>query len=146
MTIYVKDIRAVIADLSEKGVEFLAEPLTGQYTTAIAARAPDGLLIEFAQVWGSVRPVCTRSATSRTTGKLSSWPAVRAELSIAARPRCRPDPVGLGPLFESLSQIAQATVESTSLSLPGLIRHLHARYHRDSHRLESYLPRGCVPT
>lgn len=50
LTIYVKDIRAVIAELSEKGVEFLAEPLTGKHATAVAARAPDGLLIEFAQV------------------------------------------------------------------------------------------------
>ena len=47
---YVTDIRAVIADLSEKGVEFLAEPLTGKHATAVAAIAPDGLLIEFAQV------------------------------------------------------------------------------------------------
>ena len=50
LTIYVMDIRAVIADLSEKGVEFLAEPLTGKHATAVAARGPDGLLIEFAQV------------------------------------------------------------------------------------------------
>ena len=50
LTIYVKDIRAVIADLSEMGVQFLAEPLTGQHATAVAAKAPDGLLVEFAQV------------------------------------------------------------------------------------------------
>ena len=50
ITVYVEDIDSTIAELKEKGVEFLADPVRGQHAAAVAAIAPDGILVEFAQV------------------------------------------------------------------------------------------------
>ena len=50
LTLYVEDIDSTIEELKEKGVEFLADPVRGQHAAAVAAIAPDGILIEFAQV------------------------------------------------------------------------------------------------
>ena len=50
LTLYVEDINSTIEDLKQKGVEFLADPVRGQHAAAVAAIAPDGILIEFAQV------------------------------------------------------------------------------------------------
>ena len=50
LTVYVEDIDSTIKELKERGVEFLADPVRGQHAAAVAAIAPDGILIEFAQV------------------------------------------------------------------------------------------------
>ena len=50
ITVYVEDIDSTIEELKKKGVEFLADPVRGQHAAAVAAIAPDGILIEFAQV------------------------------------------------------------------------------------------------
>ena len=50
LTVYVEDIDSTIQDLKEKGVEFLADPVRGRHAAAVAAIAPDGILVEFAQV------------------------------------------------------------------------------------------------
>ena len=50
ITVYVEDIDSTIAELKKKGVEFLADPVRGQHAAAVAAIAPDGILVEFAQV------------------------------------------------------------------------------------------------
>ena len=50
LTVYVEDIDSTIEELKKRGVEFLADPVRGQHAAAVAAIAPDGVLIEFAQV------------------------------------------------------------------------------------------------
>ena len=50
ITVYVEDIDSTIEELKKKGVEFLADPVRGQHAAAVAAIAPDGILVEFAQV------------------------------------------------------------------------------------------------
>ena len=50
LTVYVEDIDSTIGELKKKGVEFLADPVRGQHAAAVAAIAPDGILVEFAQV------------------------------------------------------------------------------------------------
>ena len=50
LTVYVEDIDLTVEELKEKGVEFLADPFRGQHAAAVVAVAPDGILIEFAQV------------------------------------------------------------------------------------------------
>lgn len=50
LTMYVVDIERTIADLEARGIEFIGGPLTGEHATAVVCKAPDGILVEFAQV------------------------------------------------------------------------------------------------
>ena len=51
LTFFVTDVKQAVAELQQKGVEFLSEPVTAPDVAGVAcARDPDGILIELVQI------------------------------------------------------------------------------------------------
>lgn len=51
LTFFVEDIQKTVADLKQKGVTFLSEPISAPDAAGVAcAKDPDGILVEFVQI------------------------------------------------------------------------------------------------
>ena len=53
LTLRVLDIRATVALLEGRGVAFLSEPLDGLAGSFVCAQAPDGVIIEFVELYAA---------------------------------------------------------------------------------------------
>ncbi len=53
LTLRVLDIRATVALLQGRGVTFLSEPLDGLAGSFVCAQAPDGVIIEFVELYAA---------------------------------------------------------------------------------------------